>query len=109
MPNGSEYGLDAPGRRRNANVNSEAAWALVDAVREMLTLPQVRVARDGRLTRESVMDLGDLERQLVGITLAPYIVRAMRLIDVLCLGGTARRAHPRGRIAGVLLACSSGK
>jgi GTP pyrophosphokinase len=28
------------------------------------------------------MDLGELERQLAGITLAPYIVRAMRLIDI---------------------------
>jgi (p)ppGpp synthase/HD superfamily hydrolase len=28
------------------------------------------------------MDLGELERRLAGMTLAPYIVRAMRLIDV---------------------------
>jgi len=44
----------------------------------------VKAVRDARATREGkrLMDLGELQQQLAGITLAPYIVRAMRLIDV---------------------------
>jgi len=30
----------------------------------------MRAVRDGRIVREGVMDLGELERQLAGITLA---------------------------------------
>jgi len=43
-----------------------------------------RLARRCTATGEGaqLMDLGELQRQLAEITLAPYIVRAMRLIDV---------------------------
>lgn len=45
------------------------------------------------------MDLGDLERKLAGITLAPYIVRAMRLIDVPRKAGSNMFRHQMSTLA----------
>ena len=45
------------------------------------------------------MDLGELERQLAGITLAPYIVRAMRLIDVPRKAGSNMFRHQMSTLA----------
>jgi GTP pyrophosphokinase len=45
------------------------------------------------------MDLGTLERQLAGITLAPYIVRAMRLIDVPRKAGSNMFRHQMSTLA----------
>ena len=46
-----------------------------------------------------MLDLGVLERQLAGITLAPYIVRAMRLIDVPRKAGSNMFRHQMGTLA----------
>jgi len=46
-----------------------------------------------------VLDLGALERQLAGITLAPYIVRAMRLIDVPRKAGSNMFRHQMSTLA----------
>jgi GTP pyrophosphokinase len=46
-----------------------------------------------------VLDLGILERQLSGITLAPYIVRAMRLIDVPRKAGSNMFRHQMSTLA----------
>jgi (p)ppGpp synthase/HD superfamily hydrolase len=46
-----------------------------------------------------VLDLGVLERQLAGITLAPYIVRAMRLIDVPRKAGSNMFRHQMSTLA----------
>jgi (p)ppGpp synthase/HD superfamily hydrolase len=45
------------------------------------------------------MDLGALERQLAQITLAPYIVRAMRLIDVPRRAGSNMFRHQMSTLA----------
>ena len=45
------------------------------------------------------MDLGHLEQQLAGITLAPYIVRAMRLIDVPRKAGSNMFRHQMSTLA----------
>ena len=45
------------------------------------------------------MDLADLERRLAGITLAPYIVRAMRLIDVPRKAGSNMFRHQMSTLA----------
>jgi GTP pyrophosphokinase len=45
------------------------------------------------------MDLGELERQLAGITLAPYIVRAMRLIDMPRKAGSNMFRHQMNTLA----------
>lgn len=45
------------------------------------------------------MDLGKLERQLAGITLAPYIVRAMRLIDTPRKAGSNMFRHQMSTLA----------
>ena len=45
------------------------------------------------------MDLGALEQQLAGITLAPYIVRAMRLIDVPRKAGSNMFRHQMSTLA----------
>jgi len=45
------------------------------------------------------MDLGELERQLAGITLAPYIVRAMRLIDMPRRAGSNMFRHQMSTLA----------
>jgi (p)ppGpp synthase/HD superfamily hydrolase len=45
------------------------------------------------------MDLGTLERQLAQITLAPYIVRAMRLIDVPRRAGSNMFRHQMSTLA----------
>jgi (p)ppGpp synthase/HD superfamily hydrolase len=45
------------------------------------------------------MDLGELERQLAQVTLAPYIVRAMRLIDVPRRAGSNMFRHQMGTLA----------
>jgi GTP pyrophosphokinase len=45
------------------------------------------------------MDLGALEQQLTGITLAPYIVRAMRLIDVPRKAGSNMFRHQMSTLA----------
>lgn len=45
------------------------------------------------------LDLGALERQLAGITLAPYIVRAMRLIDVPRKAGSNMFRHQMSTLA----------
>ena len=46
-----------------------------------------------------MLDLGVLERQLAGITLAPYIVRAMRLIDVPRKAGSNMFRHQMSTLA----------
>ena len=46
-----------------------------------------------------MLDLGVLERQLAGITLAPYIVRAMRLIDIPRKAGSNRFRHQMSTLA----------
>jgi GTP pyrophosphokinase len=46
-----------------------------------------------------VLDLGVLERQLAGVTLAPYIVRAMRLIDVPRKAGSNMFRHQMSTLA----------
>jgi len=45
------------------------------------------------------MDLGELERQLAQVTLAPYIVRAMRLIDVPRRAGSNMFRHQMSTLA----------
>jgi GTP pyrophosphokinase len=45
------------------------------------------------------MDLGELERQLAHVTLAPYIVRAMRLIDVPRRAGSNMFRHQMSTLA----------
>ena len=45
------------------------------------------------------MDLGELERRLADITLAPYIVRAMRLIDVPRKAGSNMFRHQMSTLA----------
>jgi GTP pyrophosphokinase len=45
------------------------------------------------------MDLGELERQLAQVTLAPYIVRAMRLIDVPRRAGSNMFRHQMNTLA----------
>jgi GTP pyrophosphokinase len=45
------------------------------------------------------MDLGELQRQLADITLAPYIVRAMRLIDVPRKAGSNMFRHQMSTLA----------
>jgi len=45
------------------------------------------------------MDLGELERQLAGITLAPYIVRAMRLIGMPRKAGSNMFRHQMNTLA----------
>jgi GTP pyrophosphokinase len=48
---------------------------------------------------DNVLDLGALERQLAGVTLAPYIVRAMRLIDVPRKAGSNMFRHQMSTLA----------
>ncbi len=45
------------------------------------------------------MDLGELQRQLADITLAPYIVRAMRLIDIPRKAGSNMFRHQMSTLA----------
>jgi GTP pyrophosphokinase len=49
--------------------------------------------------KEGAMDLGELERRLAGITLAPYIVRAMCLIDVPRKAGSNMFRHQMSTLA----------